>query len=51
MTYTVTEGNVKWVIKVDYETYPDYFDTTGGDRLKVFDNGKSTCTVTNLDGD
>ena len=49
MMYTVKVGNdAEFVVTVSHKDYPDYFKTTGGDKLTVYDNGKDSCTgITN----
>jgi hypothetical protein len=46
MSYTVKEGtNPKFTVKISHKDYPDYFKTTGSDKLTVYDNGKDSCTL------
>jgi hypothetical protein len=51
MTYTVTRGNdYTATVTVDHAKYPDYFKTTGGDKLTVYTNNAKTdaaCKVEN----
>jgi len=49
MTYTVTRGaDYTATVTVDHATYPDYFKTTGGDKLTVYANNARTDAACNV---
>jgi hypothetical protein len=43
MTYRVVRGTYDEVVTIDHATYPDYFKSTGGDKLAVYANSKDNC--------
>jgi hypothetical protein len=47
MSYRVVRSNYDATVVVDHATYPDYFKTTGGDKLTVYANSKDKCTADN----
>ena len=50
MTYTVNRGNTyaNKVVEISHADYPEYFKTTGGDKLTVYANSKDNCSVDNI---
>jgi uncharacterized protein YjdB len=48
MSYRVVRGSYEVVVTIDHATYPDYFKTTGGDKLTVYANSKDNCSVDNI---